>query len=471
MNDDTICAVSTPAGRGGIAVIRISGSNAEKAVSRIWKGKPLKDMISHTAHLGTIMDGDNPLDDAVLIYFRAPHSFTGEDVIELSVHGSSYIQRRLLQQLTLNAEVCRIAQRGEFTRRAFINGKLDLAQAEAIGDIISSNSTGAHRLAIRQLRGGLSEKISQLANQLINFASLLELELDFSEEDVEFASRDELIQTCVFIEELLERLARSYATGRSTMEGLPVVIVGQPNAGKSTLLNELLDENKAIVSDIPGTTRDIIEDTVEIENVLFRFIDTAGLRSNTSDKIELIGIQRATKRIENASIILLILDSSTNIDNQLQSLKEFISHLNNQDTVIMPVLNKCDLGTNIKTSELNILLHGLFPKLKITGAIEHSSKDPATLESLRKELSSIAQDILSINNGEDPILTNSRHFESIQRSLTSLKEVRQGLSNGMTPDLIAQPLRSAINSLNEITGSITTPDILSNIFSHFCIGK
>lgn len=476
--NDTICAVSTPPGRGGVAMIRVSGPEALNVCQRLWQGHSLTGAQSHTVHYGRIMDGTEVLDEAVASIFRAPRSYTGDDVVELSVHGSPYIQNRLLQLLTADATLCRIALPGEFTRRAYLAGKLDLAQAEAVADVIASASRGALRLSMQQLGGAMSRHIDTLRESLVEFASLLELELDFSEEDVEFASRPDLIAKCTEIEETLQRLASSYSSGRAITQGLPVVIAGIPNAGKSTLLNRLLDDDKAIVSDIPGTTRDIIEDSIEIDGILFKFTDTAGLHSQAADAVEEIGIERAYDRIGRGSILLYLFDATTNSDwdCQLATFNDTLHRFVTDGTIVIPVLNKTDV---VEESRLDYLYKQLDnsisenktgKKITIHDPLRHSSESTSSLTVLQKALVSVAKKLLE-TTGSEPILTNARHYEAIRQALTNLSQVRGGLEDGQSIDLVAQHLRQAIASLAEITGSITTPDLLTTIFSRFCIGK
>lgn len=471
---DTVCAVSTPPGRGGIAVVRISGPRAIEALSSIWKGKPLQHVQSHTAHLGQLLDGSQILDQAIATVFRAPRSYTGDDTVELSIHGSPYVQRRVIQLLTANPLSCRLAEPGEFTRRAFKSGHLDLAQAEAVADVIASTTRTSHALAIRQLRGSVSDKIRHMRESLVELASLLELELDFSEEDVEFASRPQLMELCDRIEQMLARLSSSFSTGRAIVDGIAVVIVGIPNAGKSTLLNEILDDNRAIVSDIPGTTRDIIEDTIELDGILFRFIDTAGLRTETTDEIELNGIERARQRFASTHIALFVVDSTSALDPQLEILADLISTLP-QSATLIPILNKTDIQGGITIDDLSTKLQTVVENNGTSVIMEtplvHASNNPSLLTDITLKLSSVARRILDSGSETDAILTNERHFRSIEQTREALVETRNKLAEGISADLVAQHLRAAISSLSSITGDIATPEILTTIFSRFCIGK
>lgn len=471
-NNDTICAVSTASGRGGIAVVRVSGPCALETVGRIWKGKDLSQVESHTVHLGRLMDVDGILDEAVATVFRAPSSYTGDDVVELSVHGSVYIQRRLIELLTCGGDLCRPALPGEFTRRAHASGRIDLAQAEAVADVIASSSRGAHRLAMKQLKGSVSQRIRTLREKLVEMASLLELELDFSEEDVEFASREALRELCCEIVALLEKLSQSFYTGKAVQEGLPVVIAGIPNAGKSTLLNELLDDDRAIVSDIPGTTRDFIEDTVEIDGVLFRFTDTAGLRKETADAVEITGIERARNKISNAAILLFLIDPTVDLDSQKAILKEIIVSLEGK-AIVIPVINKTDCVDRQRLDDIEKRLTMLMAEsgIRIKTQLLHSSVQPSTLLSLKNSLKAVAQEWLEEGGDDDVVLINRRHYLAINEALEELKNVEGGLKKNLPVDLVAQHLRDAISSLSSITGDIATPEILTTIFSRFCIGK
>ena len=430
-------------------------------------------MASHTLHYGLLNDGEKVLDEAVCFVYRNPKSFTGEDVVELSVHGSPYIQRRLLQ--LLQHEGCRMALPGEFTRRAFQAGKIDLTQAEAIADVIDAVSEGSHNVAMKNLRGGLSQKINILRDRLVELASLIELELDFSDEDVEFASRDGLKELCRSIIDMLESIAGTYSTGQAIVKGLPVVIAGAPNAGKSTLLNRLLDDDRAIVSDIPGTTRDTIEDTMEINGVLYRFIDTAGLRSSTDDAIEIAGMERARRKMSGASVVIFLFDCSKSGDKeeQVQAWQSVLTNIENDNVSVLPVLNKWDTSLASVVEEYETLIENSRNPNQgcvIVDSVRHSVTSAAQLEGLKKCLGDIAVRYINVDKGE-AILTNARHYEAINDALIELRNTLQKLESGASGDIISVHLRAAISSLSEITGSITTPDLLSTIFSRFCIGK
>lgn len=462
---DTICAISTPPGIGGIAVARVSGPESIMITQSLWKGVDLSQVKSHTAHLGNILDCDGSvLDQALVTVFKAPNSFTGDNVVEISVHGSKYIQRQLINALISSG--ARLADPGEFTRRAFISGKLDLAQAEAVADMIASSSKAAHRIAINQMRGGFSKRLSSLREQLLELASLLELELDFSEEDVEFASRKKLLKIAIDVNTEVNRLLHSFKSGSAIKDGIPVAIVGETNAGKSSLLNTILGDDKAIVSDIHGTTRDIIEDTIEVGDYLFRFMDTAGLR-DTTDKIESIGIDRAYSAISHARIIILVIDLTQPLNTQ--PLQYIHNNIESDDlTKLIIALNKSDLdGTVLTTNEIrealkNCKISSEVPILPI------SAKNGTGIDALLKELQ---KTVAADDETDNVMITNLRHCEALTKAADSSQRVISGLQDNLSGDLIAQDLRETIFHLGTITGNITSQDILTNIFSRFCIGK
>ena len=476
---DTICAISTPSGVGGIAVARVSGPEAIRIVQDIWKGKRLAEVPSHTAHLGMIIDTDNsgePLDQAVATVFRAPASFTGDDVVELSVHGSTYIQNALINLLIRRG--CRLAEAGEFTRRAFASGKMDLAEAEGVADVIASTSRAAHRVAMSQMRGVFSNRLSALHDKLIDLAALLELELDFSEEDVEFADRGHLLQLAIHTLDTVKRLADSFATGDAIRRGIPVAIIGRPNAGKSSLLNLLIGDNRAIVSDIPGTTRDTIEDTATIHGYTYRFIDTAGLR-RTGDTIENLGIDRAWEKIAQARIILWVLspdtanaqgtspDTSESNALPLDDLYKRLIATMPFDASLLTIINKTDICTQEEADLLSAQLAHL------------TGNPPIRLSAINDTPDELCDTIHGITTGtlsetSDVIVTNSRHYEALHNAIAPLNRVIAALNPTPYPrptDLNAQDVRESIHHLSTITGTITTPDILSTIFSRFCVGK
>ncbi len=456
-NTDTICAVSTPQGRGGIAVIRISGPQALPIVQLRWQGKPLADMTTHTVHLGQLTDTNGELlDQVVLTIYRAPNSFTGEDVVELACHGSTWIQQQVIQ--TLIDAGCRHATAGEFTRRAFSNGRMDLSQAEAVADIIEAQSRAAHRVAMTQMRGRYSDELKSLRDKLLHFVALIELELDFSEEDVTFADRGEVTALAHDIHGLISRLADSYRDGNAIKDGIPVAIVGQTNAGKSTLLNALLHDDRALVSNIHGTTRDTIEDTVMIGGTLFRFIDTAGIRQS-SDAVERMGIERTWQAIDKANVVLWVVDV-TSADTSM--VHDILDHCNGK--ALIAVLNKTDLDDDVAArSELNDVLPEGIPIVAI------SAKRDADVEALRDLIVETASlpDVAS----DAVIVTNARHYQALTRARDAIARAIDGLNNGLSGDLLDQDIRECLHWLGEITGEITTDAILGEIFSHFCVGK
>jgi tRNA modification GTPase len=455
----TICALSTPPGHGALAMIRVSGPEALTAVSAIFS-KDLSSSNGNVIHYGNIVIGKELIDEVIAGVFRAPNSFTGEDVVEISCHGSKYIQQRILQLLLANG--CVPATAGEFTMRAFMNGKMDLSQAEAIADLIASESAAAHRLAMFQLKGGFSREINQLREELIHFASMLELELDFSGEDVEFADRKQLLELTKRIGTIVRKLMDSFAFGNAVKHGIPVAIVGVPNVGKSTLLNTLLNEDKAIVSDIAGTTRDAIEDVMQINGVEFRFIDTAGLRE-TKDVVENIGIERTWKKVSEASILLYLVDAADSTRDEIQHVVDaFKSQLDTQKQKLIVVANKTDLH-RATDAELQAKFEGMEEVLFI------SAKEKHNIDQLRERLFSFVSGNTFFS--QDVIVTNARHHAALEKANQALAEVEQGLLQKIPSDLIAEHLRSALFHLGEITGQISTDDLLSTIFSKFCIGK
>lgn len=460
--EDTICAISTPAGVGGIAVVRVSGSKAVEYVMKSWRGYDLRKAATHTAHFGRIVypDGET-LDEVVATVFLCPHSFTGEDIVELSCHGSQWIQTQLVTLMLRNG--CRAAEGGEFTRRAFMNGKIDLSQAEAIADVIASSSRASHRVAISQMRGGFSEMLARLREQLLEFVSLMELELDFSEEDVEFADRSRLTDLARHIDSVITSLADSFSVGNAIKNGVPVAIVGETNAGKSTLLNRLLHDDKAIVSDIRGTTRDAIEDTINLGGITFRFIDTAGIR-DTSDKIESIGIDRTFQKIDNASVILWMIDGTQGTGNIRETAERIMPHC--QGKQLIAVINKSDKLDNSTIqaiqSEISHIHDGI-------STIAISAKNDIAVDRLEKMLVESAG--IPENDPNAVVVTNARHYGALCHAQEAIRRAITGLQSGLSGDFVSQDIRECMHYLGEITGEITTHEILGSIFSRFCVGK
>ncbi|SNR58106.1 tRNA modification GTPase trmE [Lutibacter agarilyticus] len=458
IQNDTIIALATSSGVGAIAVIRLSGEDAIKIVNQHFQSKfgnkDLTTVKSHTIHLGNIIDNTRIIDEVLVSVFKNPNSYTGENVVEINCHGSVYIQQEILQLFLKNG--VRNANGGEFTLRAFLNGKMDLSQAEAVADLISSNSAASHQVALQQMRGGFRSEIEKLREQLLNFASLIELELDFAEEDVEFADRTAFTKLVNEISAVLKQLIDSFALGNVLKNGIPIAIVGEPNVGKSTLLNALLNEERAIVSDIAGTTRDAIEDELIIEGVAYRFIDTAGIRA-TKDVVESIGIQKTFENIEKAQLVLHLIDAS-----KIDSLQQQITELKEKYPAkkILTIVNKADLLDNNQITELNT---------NYTDLIILSAKNKTGINELISTLTQLANKGALSNN--ETIVSNSRHFEALNNAYTSIKEIQQSIDLNVSTDLFAIDIRQALFYLGEITGEVTTEDLLGNIFANFCIGK
>ena len=465
MNQDTICAIATAQG-GAIGSIRVSGPEAITITSRIFtpakSGKLLSEQKPYTLTFGRIYNGEEMIDEVLVSLFRAPHSYTGEDSTEITCHGSSYILQQVMQLLIKNG--CRIAQPGEYTQRAFLNGKMDLSQAEAVADLIASSSAATHRLALSQMRGGFSKELTTLREKLLNFTSMIELELDFSEEDVEFADRSALRRLADEIEEVITRLANSFSVGNVIKNGVPVAIIGETNAGKSTLLNVLLNEDKAIVSDIHGTTRDVIEDTVNIGGITFRFIDTAGIWE-TSDTIESLGIERTFQKLDQAEIVLWMIDSADAIS-QLTLLSDKILPRCEHKQLIL-VFNKVELINETQKNELA----SQFSE-HIGSEIESifiSAKQRLHTDELQQRLVAAAH--LPTVTQNDVIVTNVRHYEALTRALDAIHRVQEGLDANISGDFLSQDIRECIFHLSDIAGEVTNDMVLQNIFAHFCIGK
>ena len=457
MNEDTICAIATAQG-GALGIIRVSGPQAIPLTSSIFRpaqaGKRLEGARPRTLTFGHIMEDEDVVDEVLVSVFRAPHSYTGEDATEITCHGSPYILQRTLQLLIGHG--ARLAQPGEYTRRAFLHGKMDLSQAEAVADLIASTSAAQHRLAMNQMRGGFSRELGKLRDQLLHLTSLMELELDFSDhEELEFADRSELQALASQIEQLISRLTDSFATGNALKNGIPVAIIGETNAGKSTLLNALVGEERAIVSDIHGTTRDVIEDTVNIDGATFRFIDTAGIRQ-THDTIESLGIERSFRAMSQAQIVILVCDITEDESRFQAFYKQVLPHLTDKQVIL--VLNKCDLADAPRfTPPADI------PVLPL------SAKQDIHIDRLRSLLAESAH--LPRISQADVIVTNVRHYEALNRALDAIHRVQAGLSTGLSGDFISQDLRECIFHLSDIVGEVTTDEVLGNIFRNFCIGK
>lgn len=453
-----ICAIATAPGRGGIAVIRVSGDNTFPLVEKLLE-KPLPQQPRLATYRQLRNLQGELLDDVVITTFRAPHSFTGDDTVEIACHGSTFIQQEILK--ALREAGCEMAGPGEFTQRAFLNGRLDLSQAEAVADLINAESLAMHRVAMSQMRGGVSEKLAQMRDKLLELTSLLELELDFGDhEELEFADRSELSQITADLLRHIERLKDSFNAGNAIKNGIPVAIVGAPNVGKSSMLNALLGEERAIVTDIPGTTRDIIEDTMQLGGYTFRFIDTAGIRS-TTDTIEQIGIERSFQQMEKAAIVLYLTDKAPDAD----VLSKILSR--SEEKYIVGVTTKADLNQAVATAEAWKAMG--FEVNEWNSLVVTSSKTDTGLDALKEQLCAIAQKLTATET--DVIITNARHHEALSRAYESLLRVADALQMGISGDLIAQDLRETLHHLGVITGQITTTEVLHNIFSKFCIGK
>jgi len=466
LNNDTICAIATPHGMGAIAVVRVSGPEAISIVSQLFRqnDKPFvqENVVSHKAYYGHIVDNGNWLDEVLVTFFKAPHSFTGEDSAEISVHGSMFIQQKLLQVLISHG--CRMAEAGEFTRRAFVNRKFDLAQAEAIADLISSESEAAHRVAINQLKGSFSKELQMMRSKLLEMTSLMELELDFAEEDVEFADRSQLKSLLKETLTHVNKLKDSFRLGNAIKNGIPVAIVGQTNTGKSTLLNALLGEDRAIVSDIAGTTRDTIEETLNINGILYRFIDTAGLR-NTDETIEKIGIERSYKKIAEANVVIGMLDATTDYESMLSAANDIRLKVDLLNQQLILCINKVDTLADQGESMLGQLRQDLNNDDILVICI--SAKHKYGLNDLYNTL----KHSQPLAHPDTTLVTNVRHYEALLHASESLNQVQQGLEMNIPTDLVSQDLRQALYYLGSITGEITTDEVLGSIFSRFCIGK
>lgn len=461
---ENIIALATPSGAGAIAVIRISGNGAITLVAPFFKsirGKNLNQQKSHTILLGHIIDGEKILDEVLISIFKGPNSYTGEDVIEISCHGSPYIQQQIIQLFLRNG--CRTADAGEFTLRAFLNGKMDLSQAEAVADLIASDNAASHQIAIQQMRGGFSNEIKELRQELLDFASLIELELDFSEEDVEFANKDQFKDLLSRIQQVLKNLIDSFALGNVIKTGVPVAIVGEPNVGKSTLLNAILNEERALVSEIAGTTRDTVEDEIAINGIGFRFIDTAGIR-DTKDRVENMGIQKTFEKINQAQVVAYLVDcpilmSENSSFKKINVEIERIKNKNPQKQLIL-VLNKADGLTESQRTTIN---------QNFSNAILLSAKTGEGVDELKNQLLEFVNTGALRNN--ETIVTNTRHYNSLLKALEEIEKVQMGITEEISSDLMAIDVREALYHLGEITGHVTNDELLGNIFANFCIGK
>ncbi len=465
--NDSIVALATPSGAGAIAIIRISGEDAiaiGNSVFKSIKGKDLTQQKSHTLHLGHVIDNQKTLDEVLVSIFKGPHSYTGENTIEISCHGSTYIQQQIIQLLLRKG--CRMANPGEFTLRAFLNGKLDLSQAEAVADLISSDNEASHQIAMQQMRGGFSNEIAKLREELLNFASLIELELDFAEEDVAFADRAQFHELLNRIEFVLKRLIDSFAVGNVIKNGIPVAIVGEPNVGKSTLLNALLNEERAIVSHIAGTTRDTIEDELVIGGIGFRIIDTAGIRE-TEDVVESIGIRKTFEKIEQAQVVLFLIDSLQLIMDNENSVKIQIEKIRNQFPLkpLIVVTNKIDKLDSKQRKQFDNQLSIINYQL----LIEISAKNKTGIDELKNQLLSFVNTGALRNN--ETIVTNTRHYDSLLKALEEIQKVKFGLEINLSSDLMAIDIKEALYHFGMITGKVTNDELLGNIFANFCIGK
>jgi len=452
--EDTIVAIATPQGMGAIGIIRLSGSRSFDIINQLFPSKNLKEQSTHTLHVGFLKDEAKVLDEVVVSLFKAPRSYTGEDVIEISAHGSPFIHQQIIDACLKQG--ARLAKPGEFTQRAFLNGKLDLTQAEAVADLIASNTEASQKAALHTIRGGFSANLKELRDRLLKFSALIELELDFSQEDVEFADRTQLYELVNELYSSADKLVSSFQLGNVIRNGVSVAIVGKPNAGKSTLLNTLLNENRAIVSDIPGTTRDTIEEVINIDGILFRLIDTAGIREHTTDIIESAGIERSLEKIKQADLVLYLFDAN----DEVSELKVWQQQAEEDSLKFILVINKIDShGEKISREKFSELQHAVFI----------SAKNSLHTEVLKEKMVDLILE--GKIQSESTIITNARHFHSLREVVRSLKDVKEGLDKRIPGDLLALDIRRSLHYLGEITGEITNEDQLDYIFSKFCIGK
>lgn len=461
--NDAICAIATASGMGAIAVVRLSGQRCHEIALSIFKSRTRNldksSIVPNKAYFGDLVDGTDVVDEAIVTFFASPHSYTGEDSVEISCHGSVYIQQKVLEILI--ARGARLAGPGEFSRRAFLNNKLDLAQAEAVADLIASQSEASHKIAVNQLKGGFSKELRDIRSRLLDITSLLELELDFSEEDVEFADRTQLLE---LIEEAIShigRLTESFRLGNAIKNGIPVTIAGETNTGKSTLLNAILGEERAIVSDIEGTTRDTVEETFNIFGTLYRFIDTAGIRQ-TTEEIERIGIERTFKKMEEADVILGMVDMTKGLEKVISAIRLIVSKVDRQQQTLIVLCNKRDVARDFPCERLL----SEFEDIPIEFV---SAKDNDDVERIKRFIFNNSS--LHSVGANETLVTNMRHYESLRRSKENLEQVREGIMVGLSADLLSQDLRQALFYLGSITGEITNDEVLGNIFGRFCVGK
>ena len=455
--DDTIVALATPPGVGAIGVIRVSGPAAFSIIDGLFPSRKISIQQSHTLHVGLLKEGEKALDEVVVAIFKGPRSYTGEDVIEISAHGSPYVQQQIITAICNRG--ARMAKPGEFTQRAFLKGKLDLAQAEAVADLIASNTDASRKAALHTIRGGFSSELKQLRDQMLSFSALIELELDFSQEDVEFADRKQFYSLLQEATALTNELLHSFALGNVIKNGVSVAIVGKPNAGKSTLLNTLLNENRAIVSEIAGTTRDTIEEVLNIDGILFRLIDTAGIRQHTNDIIESIGVEKSLEKIEVADVVVCMIDAVTETP---ATVEEQWGFLRTKSAKLVLVGNKMDEGQEQA-------LHEKWAGLSLGPVVLVSARQKLHIDKLRERL--VTTVLSGTGSGEGTIVTNARHYHALQQVAVSLKDIVEGLDSGLSGDLLALDIRRCLHYLGEITGEITNEDQLDYIFSKFCIGK
>lgn len=469
MKQDTICAIATANGVGALGIIRLSGDDAVSIAQKCFSGKNLENQQSHTVHYGFIVDNDveaeisNQIDEVMVAIFLAPKTFTTENIVEISFHGSPHIAKKILEVLVKNG--ARLAKAGEFTMRAFMNGRIDLAQAESIADLIASENEASRKVALNQLKGGITNEISILRNDLLNFTSLIELELDFAEEDVEFADRSAMKQLLNNLQTKLSSLIESFQYGNALKNGVEVAIIGKPNAGKSTLLNALLKEERAIVSEIAGTTRDTIEEVIHLKGTAFRFVDTAGLRE-TTDIIEEIGVKKAKEKIASAKVLLYLYDE---FDSSLEEVISFVKEFYRSDLKMVLVHNKADLSANTNQNNFDEQLLTELGSYYHLDFLRISAKDQTGIEAVKNTLVDYVENLK--DQESNVIITNQRHFDALQKSLQSVLQVEEAVTSGIHTELLAYELRNALEQLGEISGEFTNDEVLGNIFSKFCIGK